>query len=108
MLIFEEDQVVAQYIHGSGLGADVGSLVMKESVIGSAVQASYYYSNHRGDVTAVADSSGALIVSYRYDAFGNVIEQSGTTENDIQFSSKRYNSDISLSYFGARYYVSVL
>ncbi|MCB1195691.1 RHS repeat-associated core domain-containing protein [bacterium] len=43
-------------------------------------------------------------VSYRYDAFGNLIEQSGTAENDIRFSAKRYNSDISLSYFGARYY----
>ncbi len=35
----------------------------------------YYSTDARGDVTALTDSTGALVASYSYDAFGNVATQ---------------------------------
>jgi RHS repeat-associated protein len=101
-------KVFAQYIHGSGLGGDVGSLLFAQKLIGSgeetSVETSYYFHNWRGDVVAVTDESGNPLDTYRYSAFGEVIEQSGASDNDILFSSKRYHGATALSYFGARYY----
>lgn len=42
------------------------------------------------------------VVSYRYDAFGNIISKVGTGENNLLFSSKRFDASTELSYFGAR------
>ncbi|MDX9702391.1 MAG: RHS repeat-associated core domain-containing protein [Candidatus Auribacterota bacterium] len=101
-------KVFAQYIHGSGLGGDVGSLLFAQKLIGSgeetSVETSYYFHNWRGDVVAVTGESGNPLDTYRYSAFGEVIEQSGASDNDILFSSKRYHGATALSYFGARYY----
>ncbi|MDX9701463.1 MAG: RHS repeat-associated core domain-containing protein [Candidatus Auribacterota bacterium] len=101
-------KVFAQYIHGSGLGGDVGSLLFAQKLTGSgeetSVETSYYFHNWRGDVVAVTGESGNPLDTYRYSAFGEVIEQSGASDNDILFSSKRYHDATALSYFGARYY----
>ncbi|MDX9701468.1 MAG: hypothetical protein RBU23_00340 [Candidatus Auribacterota bacterium] len=52
----------AQYIHGSGLGGDVGSLLFAQKLIGSgeetSVETSYYFHNWRGDVVAVTGITG--------------------------------------------------
>ena len=97
-------KVNTQFIHGSGLGGDVGSLVFKEELNSEdEVETSYYFYNYRGDVIDVVCDTET--VSYRYDAFGRIIEQSGDgIENNLLFSSKRFNEAIGLSYFDARYY----
>ena len=93
-----EAKVTAQFIHGIGLGADVGSLIYKET-LDETVSRSYYYHNWRGDVIDIVSDLGT--VSYRYDAFGNII---GGSYPEIGFSSKRFDASTELSYFGARYY----
>ena len=98
ILISEYDNggsVSAQYIHGLGLGHDVGSLICKQT----AEDTQYSFYNYRGDV--IDTLIGATITSYRYDAFGNLIDSSAP---EFGFSSKRYDASTSLSYFGARYY----
>ena len=99
-------KVNKQFIHGGGLAGDVGSLVYKEQLDSSqtdGVDTSYFFYNYRGDVIDVLSDNGTI--SYRYDAFGNVIHLSGDqVENSFLFSSKRFNEAIGLSYFEARYY----
>jgi RHS repeat-associated protein len=97
--------VTSQYVHGMGLGADVGSMLCSETR-GTNFSATtrYFCYNWRGDVIDIADSSGDAVNWYRYDAFGTVIDQSGSADNDMLFSSKRFDASTSLSYFGARYY----
>ncbi len=100
ILISEYDNngvVVSQYIHGIGLGNDVGSLIYKQTASDTQI----YYHNYRGDVISITDANGDLIASYRYDAFGNII---GSLNPELGFASKRYNSSTELSFFGARYY----
>jgi len=97
----ETGTVTAQFVHGSGLGADVGSMICSESIDNGAVDVEWFCYNWRGDVIAVTDGGGAALSSYRYDAFGQVI---GSGMPERGFSSKEYNERTSLSYFGARYY----
>ena len=44
------------------------------------------------------------LCTYTYDAYGNVLSQSGSHDNPYQFSTKEYNAGSGLAYFGARYY----
>ena len=67
-----EARVTSQFIHGSGLGADVGSLLYKETLDNDTVNRNYYYHNYRGDVIDISYDNG--VVSYRYDAFGNIVD----------------------------------
>ena len=100
-----QGKVRAQYIHGQGLGADVGSLICAQmSGAGGATSERYYSHNWRGDVIGITDESGASLARYRYGAFGELIAGDGGIANNILFSGKRYDSDIGLYYFGARYY----
>ena len=101
-------KVTAQYVHGSGLGGDVGSLLFSQTLIDQdgtlSLETSYYLHNHRGDVVAVTNEAGTDVNTYRYSAFGEIIDQTTQRENDILFSSKKFDSSTDLSYFGARYY----
>ena len=86
----------------------MGSLLFSQTLIENAgevsLETSYYLHNHRGDVVAVIDEDGGSVNTYRYSAFGEIIDQTTQRENDILFSSKRYDASTDLSYFGARYY----
>ncbi len=98
-------KVRAQYIHGQGLGADVGSLICAQTLgVDGATSERYYSHNWRGDVIGITDESGASLARYRYGAFGELIAGDGAIANNILFSGKRYDSASGLYYFGARYY----
>jgi len=62
-----------------------------------------------GNVTGLADANtGAVVATYRYDPFGNLIEKTGTAEalaaNPFGFSTKYFDQETGLYYFGYRYY----
>jgi len=100
-----QGKVRAQYIHGPGLGADVGSLICEQTLgVDGAASERYYSHNWRGDTIGITDESGASLARYRYGAFGDLIAGDGVIANNILFSGKRYDSAVGLYYFGARYY----
>jgi RHS repeat-associated protein len=68
---------------------------------------SYYLYNAHGDVTSLLDMSGNIAVSYDYDAFGNIIGQTGTADNPIRYAGYQYDEESGLYYLNARYYDSV-
>ena len=43
----------------------------------------FYVKNIQGDVVAILDSSGDVIVEYKYDTWGNVLEISGSLKDTI-------------------------
>jgi RHS repeat-associated protein len=93
-------QTVATLIHGLGLGADVGSLVKAER----GEQSQYFHYDWRGSVTALTDQTSQSIQSYLYNAFGEITQSSGSAVNPYQFSSKQFDTNSGLSYFGRRHY----
>ena len=56
-------------------------------------------------MVALTDAAAAVTHRYHYDAFGNLIEESGSVvENPFRFDGRPYDPDIGLYDFRARWY----
>jgi RHS repeat-associated protein len=62
----------------------------------------YGYDGH-GSVRQLTNSAGAVTDTYDYDAFGNLINQTGSTPNNYLFAGEQYDPALSLYYNRARY-----
>lgn len=64
----------------------------------------HFYDNN-GNITRYCDASGNVVASYTYDAFGNTIA-SGPLADFFQhrFSTKYFDPEIGLYYYGYRFY----
>jgi len=72
--------------------------------IDNSGDAHYYLPNHRGDTMLVLAENGDIEKQIRYDAFGNVKEQTGTFSPKYTFSTKEYLSDCQLYLYAYRVY----
>ncbi|SHF14153.1 RHS repeat-associated core domain-containing protein [Seinonella peptonophila] len=64
----------------------------------------YYQLNGHGDVVALTTGTGTVAATYTYDAFGNIISETGTVENPYRYAGYCYDKEIGLYYLQARYY----
>jgi RHS repeat-associated protein len=98
------NNVVREYVWGIDMGGGIGGLLaIKES------GADYYYLyDGKGNVTAITDASGTVVATYSYDPFGVLMEKTGTLDQPFRFSTKRYDEDTGLSYYGYRFYSASL
>ncbi len=62
--------------------------------------------DNNGNVIHYCDAQGNVVASFIYDAFGNIISQSGPMADDFafRFSTKYYDHETGLYYYGCRYY----
>jgi RHS repeat-associated protein len=94
--------------------------VLEEYSPGGAIQVSYVYGNelisqNRGGTTsfyavdglgstrALTNSAGVVTDRYVYDAFGQIISQSGSTVNNYLFAGQQWDPSVGLVYLRARY-----
>ena len=77
-----------------------------EAGIGTEAQDYYYLYNAHGDVTGLVDAEGSIAATYDYDAFGNIIVETGTTSNSIKYAGYQHDKESGLYYLNARYYDS--
>jgi len=70
------------------------------------VISSYYHSDGNGNVTALVQPNGYTVASYQYDPYGNMLSMSGLLAgvNKYRFSSKEWNDNAGLYYYGRRFY----
>lgn len=90
---YEAGGIAAQYVFGSGLLSRH-----------DAAQSQFFHSDASRNVRLLTDDAGQTSDSYRYSAFGEVIERTGGTANPHTFAGERYDSATSLTYLRARYY----
>ena len=64
----------------------------------------YYLYNGHADVTALIDTDGNIAATYYYDAFGNILEQTGDVDNNITYAGYQYDEETGLYYLNARMY----
>ena len=64
----------------------------------------FYLTDDLMSTSNLTDDGGALIQSYRYDAWGRVRDQAGSSDNPRQYTAHYTDSETGLHYFGARYY----
>jgi RHS repeat-associated protein len=66
-------------------------------------QLSYYGFDGHGSVRFLTDPTGAVTDTYDYDAFGNLVNQTGTTPNNYLFAGEQYDPVLGLYCNRARY-----
>ena len=95
-----ENRVSREYLWGLNLGGGIGGLLQVRQEGGT--YACLY--DGKGNVSVLLDEAGETVAQYRYDAFGKVLATSGSVEQPFQFSTKRYDAETGLNYYGYRFY----
>jgi len=90
--------LVAEYVFVNGQRA------MRRDVSTGAML--YYFLDHLGSTSVVANSSGTIENESDYLPFGEENAFQNSTEQHFKFTGKERDSETGLDYFGARYYGS--
>ena len=70
----------------------------------------YYRKNLQGDILAIVDASGSVVVEYSYDAWGTVLSVTGILAstigaiNPFRYRGYYYDTETKLYYLNSRYY----
>ena len=70
----------------------------------------FYVKNAQGDVTGLISTSGARVVTYTYDAWGNPLTTTGSlaatlgAQNPLRYRGYVYDTETGLYYLQSRYY----
>ena len=68
----------------------------------------YYIKNQQGDITGFTDEDGNVVVTYEYDAWGNLLSYTGVwylaEYNSLRYRGYVYDNETGLYYLQARYY----
>jgi RHS repeat-associated protein len=67
---------------------------------------SFYGWDAQGSVRLLTDTTGAITDRYDYDAFGNIINQTGTTPNSFLYVGEQFDQTLGLIYLRARYFAA--
>jgi RHS repeat-associated protein len=79
-------------------------LINERQTISGTPKTSFYGYDGHGSVRFLTDSTGAVTDRYDYDAFGNVLSQTGTTPNNNLFAGEQFDPALGIYYNRARYY----
>jgi len=90
----------------------VGGLLAVTTVGSDSPQPTVYYPTYdaNGNVTGYVDTNGAVVARYEYSPFGGITAQSGDLADDFthRFSTKPFDAETGLYYYGYRFYSSEL
>ncbi|MCX4026081.1 tandem-95 repeat protein [Endozoicomonas sp. SM1973] len=65
---------------------------------------SYYHYDGLGSTRALSDTTGVITDTYNYEAFGSLLNSTGTTKNNYLFTGEQFDSGLNQYYLRARYY----
>ena len=93
-------------------GLDLSGSIQGAGTIGGILSASlngtqaFYFYDGNGNVSDLAATNGTSLAHYEWDPFGQTIAQSGSLadDNPFRFSSKYFDGDVALYYYGYRFY----
>jgi RHS repeat-associated protein len=63
----------------------------------------YLFDGHSG-VRQLSNSSGTITDKYNFDAFGNLLSSTGSTNNNYLYRGEQFDSNLGWQYLRARYY----
>ena len=78
-----------------------GHDLISQRIIGSTV--SFYSYDGHGSVRLLTDASAAITDTYDYDAFGNLVQRTGTTSNDYLYCGEQFDANLGFYYLRARF-----
>jgi RHS repeat-associated protein len=78
--------------------------ISQNQVISSTWTPSIYGYDGGGNVRQLTNMAGTATDTYNYDAFGNLLNKTGTTPNNYLYRGEQYDPDLGLYCLRARYY----
>ncbi|MBU4448453.1 MAG: hypothetical protein KKD99_07695, partial [Proteobacteria bacterium] len=94
------NKVVNEFTWGLHTGGGIGRLLDLNQ---GGTHYSYLYDG-KGNVTGLVDSADMVATTYQYDPFGAPLAAPGSPSQPMQFSTKPYDPETGLSYYGFRFY----
>ena len=100
----KQDNQMIEYIY------DEQDLVGFQITTGSVTETYYYVKNLQKDITKIIDETGKEVVSYIYDAYGNIVSTKGSKRDTIgkinpyRYRGYYYDIETGLFMMGHRYY----
>ena len=95
-------------VWGSDLSGTLDGAGGGGGLLTTEVDGTWYFPlyDNNGNVTDYVSEDGEVVASYAYDAFGRTIAQSGSMADvfPFRFSTKYYDAETGLYYYGYRYY----
>ena len=103
--IYDGDLILCEYYNGTTL---IFIYDENGAPIGFKHNSNYYLyeKNLMGDIVGIYDKSGTKVASYVYDAWGNVISETGTMAsiNPFRYRSYYYDTETGFYWLYTRYY----
>lgn len=100
----KQDNQMIEYIY------DEQDLVGFQITTGSVTETYYYVKNLQKDITKIIDETGKEVVSYIYDAYGNIVSTKGSKRDTIgkinpyRYRGYYYDIETQLFLVSSRYY----
>ena len=106
--LYDDDAVLLEYA-GAGFATqrkyDYGEdLLSLTEVAGATRSAQFFLLDGLGSTANLSDPAGNLVQTYRYDAWGALLDEVGSALNPRQYTGHYRDEETGLQYFGARYY----
>ncbi len=93
------NNLLRKYIYGPGIDQPVSMIEVAQS------NATYYYHfDALGSVVALSDAASDTVQTYEYSVYGEVAVEDANHTNPYMFTGRRFDVEIGLYYFRARYY----
>ncbi len=92
--------VAREYTWGLNYGGGIGGLLNLKQ---GGINYSYLYDG-KGNVTSLIEPGQNISASYTYDPFGVLVQKIGSLNQPFQFSTKEYDLETGVSYYGYRFY----
>ncbi|MCV2885510.1 putative Ig domain-containing protein [Aestuariibacter sp. AA17] len=90
---------------------DASNSILKEYLYGNDLISqnesdayTYFHYDSLGTTRTLSDSQAQITDAYTYEAFGTLLNQTGSTDNDYLFTGEQYDSELDNYYLRARYY----
>ncbi|MBN2837030.1 MAG: hypothetical protein JXR48_18905, partial [Candidatus Delongbacteria bacterium] len=84
-----------------------GSLIGFQYDTGTSINNYYYITDQQGNITKIVSSTGSIVATYQYDAYGNILKTTGTLASINPYTYRGYRMDYETNfyYLTSRYYV---
>lgn len=105
-LVDKNQQFPNVLLETSGTGATIASYVYGDGLISQKRGSSkfFYHYDKQMSVRMLTNSAENVTDTYIYDAFGILLQKTGTTQNNYLFAGEQYDPNAGFYYLRARYY----